>query len=169
MDSFPEDAPKELPAVRLKAVNDPEQNTIDGTISGEVELRYIRSELHRELKAENVEEKLNAKGVRCQVQDHGTDDGDVHVDHLRIDVRSAAIGLPVIRSGDVQPFRLKSFLSGIEVDAAAPHWSDKSEVGSKTSDNGAVRTPSRRARRRKRSARSPASRRRTESAPSPST
>jgi len=115
------DTPTNLPVAYVVAVQPPTRNTIDGHISGTVELHWHRSALHVQPNAKAITDAADALGLAVEVVDATTrDEADHFVDVVKINVRRAYESLPVVAycAGMDDTFRVRWFASALAAEIA---------------------------------------------------
>lgn len=113
----PTEAPVDLPAAYLVQPKASTADTIEGYVSGALDVVFYRTEVHREISAEAIESSADAQRIRLSARHHGSrDDGGVIVETVRLDVRIAYAPVPAIRRGANDGYRLSWFARGLASD-----------------------------------------------------
>lgn len=113
----PSEVPADLPAVFIVQAKPSKADTLNGTISGSVEVIFYRSEVHRALDDARLGVLADRSGLRLDVRPQGNrDDNGVIVEAVRLDVRSARAPLPVIRRAPGDEWRVTHFATAVAGD-----------------------------------------------------
>ena len=114
--AVPTSTPPSLPVAYVVQSKATTLNTIEGSISGGVQVKYVRQPIHRELDTRTIESTARAHKVRGKVGSAVSSGGQVVTDTVQMTVSSAWAPIPTIRGGAIKPFRLSTFAHGLEAD-----------------------------------------------------